>query len=536
MRKTLRTTWPAIASGLLSAWLLPASPAFGQVTPKSPEVLELVKKGLGFLDKFGDQRLGGKCVIGLAYLKTEPPQPYHPRVKEAVEACQAASRGGSPQQIDMYSNGLAVIFLCELGPQQHGALINYYLGMLKGRQKDHGGWGYEDRRTGDTSQSQYAALSYWEAHNNGFRIESDSAEKLAKWLMHTQAPSGAWGYQGNYSDTDKRLEQEQITPSMVAAAMGSSLIALDLFGHLAPGKDEESPAAVVPEALRVASERRRKRAPNLRSSTFDSRGMLKAVRDGDAWMEKNYKPDIGLYNIYYLYSTERFRSFQEQLTGVEPDSPDWYQQGYEYLKQKQQGDGSWAAGCGTGPDTAFAILFLVRSTQKMLRQPLGDLRIGRRGFPEPTKNVQLVHGELVVKQTEAALGDLLNMLDDESAEKLDSLANDPTALIVTGEVDEAAAQRLRQIVRGGSPAARLIATRTLGRTGDLDQVPTLIYAMTDPDERVVIEARDALRFISRRFGGFGLGDRFTEKEKFTAVDMWKTWYQSLRPDATVPLN
>jgi len=86
-------------------------------------------------------------------------------------------------------------------------------------------------------------------------------------------------------------------------------------------------------------------------------------------------------------------------------------------------------------------------------------------------------------------------------------------------------------VRGGEPEVRLLAVRALGRTGNLDYVPTLIYALTDPERRVVVEARNGLRFISRRFEGFGPPDDFTDRQRYEAVDAWKSWYKSLRPGA-----
>jgi hypothetical protein len=64
----------------------------------------------------------------------------------------------------------------------------------------------------------------------------------------------------------------------------------------------------------------------------------------------------------------------------------------------------------------------------------------------------------------------------------------------------------------------------------LEYVPALLYAMTDPDNRVVREARDGLRFISRRFDGYGLKDNFTDRERYDAVDMWKQWYRSVQPE------
>jgi hypothetical protein len=76
---------------------------------------------------------------------------------------------------------------------------------------------------------------------------------------------------------------------------------------------------------------------------------------------------------------------------------------------------------------------------------------------------------------------------------------------------------------------RLLAVRALGRAGNLDYVPTLIFALTDPDRRIVLQARDGLQFTGRRFEGFGPPDDFTEPQRFEAVDLWKKWYLGLRP-------
>jgi len=514
----------------------------GEVTPNSPEVKEVVKKAMAYLDKQTDRNLGGKCLIGLTYLKTEPARPDHPRVKEALAACIAGARQPNIPDNFSYSNGLAIIFLCELNPRAHSNLIKHYLGIMKKRQKEHGGWGYTGKPTGDTSQTQYAAFSFWEAHDKGFSIESSSVEGLTNWLMNTQDPTGAWGYQGHLAKGNELAEQEEITCSMVAAALGSSLIAADMFGLLQSGGEAAAPTQQLSDAIRNADEKASRRAPPLPTSSLDQKRFFQSIKNGNDWMDKNYQVNIGRYNVYYLYSLERYKSFQEVLDNEDISSPQWYRDGFEHLRSTQGPDGSWNVGCGPACDTAFAVLFLIRSTKKILDNSLAEgLMISGRGLPKSLKNAKLVNGQLVVEQTQTAVGDLLNMLDGDTAESIDAMASDPTALIVTGEIDEQAAQRLRQLVRSGSPVARRIAVRTLGRTGDLDNVPTLIYAMTDPDKEVVRFARDALRFISRRFEGFGLQDRYADektydKARYGAIDKWKNWYLSIRPNAIVTLN
>ena len=61
--------------------------------------------------------------------------------------------------------------------------------------------------------------------------------------------------------------------------------------------------------------------------------------------------------------------------------------------------------------------------------------------------------------------------------------------------------------------------------------PILIYALSDPDRGVALAARDGLRFISRKFDGVGLPDKFTPAEQTSAIDAWQRWYRTVRPDA-----
>jgi HEAT repeat protein len=127
---------------------------------------------------------------------------------------------------------------------------------------------------------------------------------------------------------------------------------------------------------------------------------------------------------------------------------------------------------------------------------------------------------------------MLAMIDAGDDALLDDLARDPSQLVVD-RFEPQNARRLQQLARGGEPEVRLLAVRALGRSGKFDFVPTLIYALTDPDSRIVLEARDGLRFISRRFGGFGPPDNFNDQQRYEAVDAWKQWYRSMRPGAVL---
>jgi hypothetical protein len=522
------------------------------VTPESPEVRKLVAEGLKALEAPIDPKfdphavtLGGRCVMGLAFLKAN--QPNHPRVQEAVDACRAAMTSG--KIIDIYSNGLAIIFLCELAPKKHQREIQWYLNLLTRRQKPHGGWGYDGnnhdsltQETGDTSQTQYATFALWAAFRNGFRIDSDVVERAADWLLRTQDPAGGWAYQGTLAQGSQRVAQSYLGCSMLAAGLGSTLICADLFDAV-PSRDledtefsgwEDELAGALPAVLRAAAKGAgddQSTPEKFQSKRIDAIELIDAIDLAQGWMEKNYIVDIGSFTYYYLYSTERYQSFHELFSGVVEEEPKWYNDGYQYLVKNRRDDKGWRGGCGDAVDTAFGILFLLRSTQKSIRGTLGEGKLtGGRGLPSNVARARLRGNEIIVEQVLTHVDELLSLVDDSEQSRLDELARDPANLIVD-QVDQQSARRLQQLVRGGEPAARLLAVRALGRTGQLDYAPTLIHALTDPEPRIVLEARDGLRRISRRFEGFGPPDQFTDRQRYQAIDGWKHWYQSLRSGA-----
>jgi hypothetical protein len=536
----------AAAAGTLVA----SAPVFA-IMSDSPDVRALVDASLAVLEKPIDEqqdanavRLGGKCLVGLAFVKAGKPE--HPRVDEAIKAIRAAM--SSDEKIDVYSNGIAIVLMCELAPQSYQREIQWYLDLLRKRQKEHGGWGYDGNSiegyslaTGDTSQTQYGSLGYWSAYRHGFQIAPESLERLTQWLLRTQDPEGCWGYQGMPAESSQRLQQSATSCSMLAAGLGSTLICADLLDAAPAGLEQASGWTAddmlledLPPALKAAREEADKNRPppvKIHTGRINLSDILESIDLARGWMDKNQAVDIGKYTLYYLYATERYQSFYELLEGVADEEPKWYTDGYEFLRTHQLPGGGWDQGCGRTVDTAFAVLFLLRSTQKSIQSTLGEgTLVGGRGIPANVARARMRGNRIVVEQVQTSVEEMLSMIDDEDQSRLDEIARDPTSLIVT-TVDESSSRRLQQLVRGGEPAVRLLAVRALGRTGNLDYVPTLIYALTDPDRGVVLEARDALEFVSRRFNGFGPPDGFTDKQRFDAVAAWKSWYRALRPGA-----
>jgi hypothetical protein len=524
----------ALAASCVAVAVLMTRPARAGVTPESPEVQKLVANALQFLEKNEDPRSGAKMLVGLAFLKAGKRD--NSRVVQAIDECRKMVKANAPNtELDVYTNGIAIILLCEASPQKYAKEIDFFLNRLKARQKPHGGWGYETAESGDTSQTQYGALSYWEAHRHGFKIDAGSVDRLADWLVRTQAPDGAWGYQGIVAKDDEPVPQTEVSNSLLAAGMGASYICADLFGMrpvTSQTMAEEAPQAKLPAALRPVTENGPIGEPQtLHPQKMTAAKLYHAIDAGHGWMTKNYKIDIGDRRFYYLYGLERYKSFQEMFNNIEDKSPQWYNDGYEYLAKNQNSDGSWQGYCGMECDTAFSTLFLIRSTQKSIRAKLGEgMLLAGRGLPTNLARAKLRNGELIVDQVHTKVDELLNMIDDGDATALDDLASDPSQIVVE-QVDDKSGRRLQQLVRGGEAGARLLAVRALGRTGNLDYVPTLLYALTDPDRRVVLEARNELRFISRNFDGIGPPDDFTDEQRFQAIAAWKKWYKSIRPTA-----
>ena len=505
------------------------------VTPESPEVLAVVDKALKYLESENgeDSRLGGKCLIALAFHKRGMSE-GHPRIMEAVEACRSMVDYEKETPFT-YSKGLAVIFLSELNADAHRELIATYAELLKTHQMSHGGFGYVGYQTGDTSQTQYAALAYWQMLNHGMTPDATSVQNCLKWLMRTQDPSGVWGYQGtdagNYS-----LVKQNDNPgvSMGAAGLGSTLILSNSLGLLKPPEktDVETGApSGLPVALRRTDLKERAVMATLPAGDVDRAKVEACIRRGNGWFDKNFTVTEPTYQYYYLYSLERYKSFQEFLSGEGAEEPKWYQDGFEFLKKSQADNGSWTDSCGAPCSTAFAVLFLLRSTQKSIAASLGEgTLVGGRGLPRDLSKVKLRGGKLVVADKPTELDQLLELFDETNAGALDELADQPAALAVADAGPEQA-RRLQQVARSGPPKARLLAVRALAKLRNMDYAPTLIFALTDPDKRVVREARDGLRSVSRIFEGFGPPDNFDDRQQEEAVARWKKWYATVRPDA-----
>ncbi len=512
------------------------------LTPESPQVKRLLVPALEFLDRDGGHaRLGGKCLVALALLKGDRP-PNHPRIQAAAKAAtEAATTLEQKHTADViYDLGLAIIFLCELDAEQYRPEIKALVDLLRKWQKPHGGWGYLQGthvKTGDTSMTQYAVLSLWTAHTTrAYPLDEGTirdVEEVCNWLIRTQDPSGGWGYQGqdpgigNY----QRIPQFDVQHSLSAAGCGSVYICADLLGltRRVSGRDPSLPSAV--SEVRQTDSDSDTRGPLGRQ--VDPKRLQRALQDGNRWFERNFRINPQEWKYYYMYALERYQSFRA-LAG-DGQLSHWYETGVNYLASAQGPNGAWDADAGPVADTCFAVMFLTRGTQKSIRRMQaysGRLR-GGRGLPSQLTNVTVGEdGQVVKSPFQGKAESLLAILEAGQGDNLDEL---PDTIEIQLSDDPLQRQRelerLRRLASADEYAVRMAALSALASTRELENVPVFIYALGDPDPRIVRKARDTLRLLSRRIEGFGLSDDPSEGEKLEAIEKWKRWYLSVNADA-----
>ena len=537
--------WPRVPAILAFVGMLlgGASGALeAALTTKSPEVLKAIDRGIDYLASKGtsDNRLGACALAGMSLL-TYGESIDHPMVVKCAAKIQEAlgdrdvEELGKTTKFDMYSTGMSIIFLVDRAPDKHRADIECLLKYLQKMQKPHGGWGYPNLKTGDTSMTQYGVLSLWEADHAGFKVPIGSIERVTLWLVRTQDPSGGCGYQGKIGENNKLVKQSGVKQSLTAAGLGSLYICSDMLGMTK--KVERRDDDDVPRALREVKPKENKPgAPRVKTS-IDSQLVYATAGRGNQWFVKNFKIDAGQYNHYYLYAFERYMSSREHCENIKDKDPKWYSDIAAHLLEKQADDGSWKGDCGVVPDTSFAVLFLLRSMKKKWGKAklFGDgIMVGGRGLPKDTSKAMLnAEGKVVSRPLMGPAERLLAALAnpelaniDDSVNLVEELPADKIETLVSKHGDV-----LRRLVGNKSPKARWAIVKTLGKTRNLDNVEVLIYALTDPIPEVARAANESLSRIRRNLDAVVLPEKFSEEDRRLVIEKWKAWYRSIRPDA-----
>ncbi|MBM4003966.1 MAG: hypothetical protein FJ295_11885 [Planctomycetes bacterium] len=514
-------------------------------SPESPEVVEMVDRAMAglsrLIDTSGEHGIGVIPLLALPFVKADDRD--HPHVKTAIGVARQFATPGGGQGRDghapTYARAVSLIFLTELDPVQYKPEIETLVKMLQESQLVIGGWTYPGMPNGDSSQTQYAVLGLWTAQKAGFDVSLECGEKAVNWFMRTQDAQGGFGYHPMDPGTFNRNSQGSVSIGLSAAGTASLYIGGDLVG-LGQGEKQRVKEDDIPPALRLIKDDAEEKTAVKRVARNVNRELLKRYQqDGNRYFDAVYKINPGMWNYYYLYTLERYMSFREAVEGGGVAEPRWYNEGVEYLRQNQLKDGTWhgTGGAGIGGDTAFAIMFLTRSTKKKIEKlvPGEGLLSGGKNFNgDMTKAKLRDDGKIVAVPKTNAVEDLLNALEDSKnsdvegiAASVDYLALDfknPTKL-------QAQVARLRRLVSVEKFEVRIVAVRTLGKTDDFDNIPYLIYALTDPDPKIAYAADLGLKHITRKLDGVGMAKDPNPQQRLVAAQAWKQWYKAVNPSA-----
>lgn len=531
----------ALVGALAVVWLaLVAVPAARAYTPDSPEVKEMIKKAKEFLAEKPDVRVGGKALLATVFAKSGDQD--HPFVAKTIGEVKEFVRLGTPAKEDeIYTLGMSIIFLCSLDEhlvdQSRKEIEALHEKLLK-KQKPHGGWGYPDKTEGDSSMSQYAALALWEASIIGLDAPVEVWEKLTDWLLRTQSPRGFWGYQAVDPGSYDLVEQTAPTPqSMAAASLGALYICVDHLRLRSANLSDADPDEEAQSAFKRVADKKAATPAKALSSKINMNQLKRALTSGNNWMKSHSAIEEQNFFYYAMYAIERYHSFYKPTAKL--DVP-WYNEGVKFLKERQAENGSWAskmAATGVSCDTGFAALFLLRSARKSIMKKeaygAGTLISGRSLDNIGKGPLEMKNGEVRVKALDGPAQEIFAAIDDPSSANYEAAVAALEQLKIEPNDPQLARnrERLRKLAAGAEPEARLAAVAALGKGRQLDDVPMLIYALSDPDPRVVVEARKALEFVSRKFRGLGPADENSQGDVQAAIKRWKQWYLSLRPDA-----
>lgn len=538
-----------VATLLLAVSAVGSRQAAWAYSPEHPVVQEMVANAIGYLEKVtaedairaGYTQAGTRMLLAYAHYKVSG-EANNPVVDQGVDAAvefirQIQGRGvptGPTKSI--YELSVAALLLASVDAVTYRSQLEQIQQMLYAEQFSHGGWGYKGEKQGDVSQTQYALLALWTLDHVGVKLDYERVKRAVAWLLRVQDVSGGWPYHGDDPGPGRPLQRQRDVSMSMALAGGSSVLiaadALRVWGDTKTGKAADVPG--LPKALKVHQED----AFRGSRAQVPKEPILRAIKLCEQYqLDQPYqRPGRPDWYYYQLYTRERYESFIEIAEGRQDENPAWYDAIVEQLREDQNAEtGAFGqvqrSHTGDQVSTAFSILFLIRSTQKAIGSIGTGQTRGGRELPSDTTEIVVEGTQIKGRPVAAAVTDLLDILEEDGANDLDQTSL-PEDLELASDPDQRSAQldRLERLVRGSqSWQARRVAARLLGKSDQQRVVPSLIYALSDDDVYVRRYARDGLRFISRKFDGFGMPDEPTNDQLRDAQRNWRNWYRTIDP-------
>ncbi len=382
--------------------------------PASAQQESAVLRGVQFLrGRVSGAGPGEAAMIALAMIKAEVPA-GDPGLTAALAKVYArfSTSEYAPQRGNgqgTYEAGATAMALASLDPIANRGKLAMIVSYLTAHQNANGSWDYTGRPNGDTSITQYGVLGLWESENSGVEVQPAVWERIATWYMSTQFSDGAWVY--HHDEPSNGGE----TISMTAAGVGSLLICRRQLERY-----RQEARANSPLLTSLATDATSNYKPSISFKDMDQ-----AIGRGMSWISGHWTtslPTVGRTPYYSLYGLERIGALAERQT---IGRLDWFEKGRAYIRSTQKGDGSWDGEGGPEPNTAWAMLFLTKSTAKTLRriqiQRLGaGTLLGGRGLPKDLTSMTVAGGRVVSRPMNGAIEGMLAVLEDPRAEQADA--------------------------------------------------------------------------------------------------------------------
>jgi len=219
--------------------------------------------------------------------------------------------------------------------------------LVKGQCRN-GQWTYAYRATahkksGDNSNTQLAALALAAARRRGFPVPVEAFARLRGYLETSRNADGGFGY--------ARKQRSSSYGSMTAGCAMALALSMQV---VSPDAD---PAAY-PPVRRALAWLGRDFDPRVNPGVRRAFGRKRGNRRDSYWRH------------YWPWSIERACSASAATSLGEAD---WYAQGARFLLETQQPDGSWRDPENKLRATCFALLFLTRSTRRVLTPRSGEI-------------------------------------------------------------------------------------------------------------------------------------------------------------------
>ena len=544
-----------LAAWWVLVWLAPL-PVRAQdkgLKPSDARIKAAIDRASQFLLSKVVLETDGPAAVAVIALIKSGTRPDNSQIRIATDKLASRISGSRfiPQVNHVYEAGVSLMALANTDVKKYRPQIEVLAEYIIQNQGPSGQWHYPGSLEGDTSISQYAMLGLWEASRAGVVVPMEVWDKAADWHIRTQQSDGGFAYHPQLGGGGGAISSLH---SMSAAGIGSLRIARR---HLFPGakervviedvekkakknrsgkrfgvlepffRDEEE--AVGSDAER-ASLRNASYVPKVKLAELDA-----AVDKGTAWMTKNFTvTNPRGYPIYFLYGLERASALAEMKTY---GTHDWYDEGAAHLLSTQNAISTWSDSCGEVCATAFGVLFLAKATAKMVGPTVSRVEfgtgilVGGRGLPDQLGDSKLDDGKVKKSQKITPLEELLGQLENPQMPLLETTQAEIVEQVVIGDRKALIGQtdRLKKLARHKDPEIRRTALWALGRSDDLRLAPILMEGLRDTNIDVYVEARNALRCLSRQVEDFSAKeepiDAATREQELAK---WKVWYKSVR--------